>query len=226
MQLRGQRQSFIFQRIKILPFKIMKKLINLSRTEMLFLVMYDMTKIDKNLKFEDIVVEAFKKFPEDFHLRGYEEYPDSGDLVHKPLYSLRKKGYLEANNKVFSLTDRGLNFAMQISAAAEGEIIKSSARFSRFVEKEINRIKSTEGFKLFISGEKGEINDTDFYSYFGITPRTSKNNFHGRFNTITEVIEELSRKKDATEENNKIISYYKFLVDEKFKHIVEYFNKI
>ena len=187
--------------------------------------MYEMTKKDRNLKFEDIVIGAFKKFPEDFHLRGYAEYPDSGDLVHKPLYDFRKKGYLEANNKIFSFTDRGLNFAKQISDAMEGKTVKSSARFSRYAGKEIDRIRSTEGFGLFVRGEEEKINDTDFYSYLGVTPRTSKNDFLGRLSTVTEAIKELKEGKDVSDADRRIVDYHKFLLEDKFKNIIDYFNK-
>mgnify|MGYP001608998633 CR=1 FL=1 len=203
----------------------MKKTINLSRSEKLLLVMHEMTKTDRNLKFEDIVVKAFKKFPEDFHLRGYQEYPDSGDLVHKPLYDFRKKGFLEANNKVFCFTDRGLDFAKRISEIMGGKTIKSTARFSRYTEKEIDRIRSTEGFNLFDQGEIENINDTDFYSYLGATPRTSKNDFLGRLSTITDVVKELKDKKNAPSLDKKIVDYHKFLVEGKFKSIINFFEK-
>lgn len=203
----------------------MKDSFKLSRAEKLLLVMLKMSVKSRSLKFEDIVVNAFKKFPEDFHLRGYDNFPDSGDMVHKPLYDFRKKGFLEANNKVFSLTDRGMNCARQIAESMGGKKIKSIARFSRYAEKEIERIRSTEGFNLFVRGEVDKINDTDFYSYLGITPRTSKNDFKGRLNTIKDAIEELGVKKDTTNLDKRIIGYHKFLLEDKFKNIVDYFNK-
>lgn len=203
----------------------MKKPISLSRGEKLLLVMYEMAKKNRYLRFEDIVVGVFKKFPEDFHLRGYEKYPDSGDLVHKPLYDFRKKGILEANSKVFSFTDRGMNFAKQISDNLDGKIIRSAGRFSRYARKEIDRIKLTEGFKLFVLGELEKINDTDFYSYLGLTPRTSKNDFLGRLNTIADVIKELKDNKGTLPIDKKIINYHRFILDGKFKNIIDYFNK-
>src|SRR3989338_8681753 len=161
-----------------------QKNMTLSRAEKIMLAIYDMSAGKKvNLKFEDIVVAAFKKFPEDFHLRGYVSYPDSGDLVHKPLYDFRKKGYLEANNKVFSLTDRGLAFAEQLLKLIDGKKVESKGRMSRFAENEINRIEKSEGFGLFISGEKEKITDTDFYNYLSVTPRTPQNDFLGRLET-------------------------------------------
>jgi hypothetical protein len=203
----------------------MKKSIDLSRAEKLLSVMYEMNKTGGSLKFEDIVVNAFKKFPEDFHLRGYPEFPDSGDLVHKPLYDFRKKGFLEANNKVFAFTERGLSFAKQISEVAAGRTVKSAPRFSRYAEKEINRIRSTEGFSLFVRGENEKINDTDFYSYLGVTPRTSKNDFLGRLSTVTAAVDELKENKESSDSDKKILDYHRFLLDEKFKNIVEYFKK-
>ena len=187
--------------------------------------MYEMTQESRNLKFEDIVVNAFKKFPEDFHLRGYPEYPDSGDLVHKPLYDFRKKGFLDANNKVFSFTERGLSFAKQISELIKGKSVASTARLSRYADREIERIRSTEGFRLFSRGENETVNDTDFYAYLGVTARTSKNDFLGRLNTVSAAIEELSGAKEKTELDNAIIRYHEFLVNDKFKDVVDYFNK-
>jgi hypothetical protein len=202
----------------------MKKTIDLSRAEKLLVVMYEMAQENRNLKFEDIVVRAFKKYPGDFHLRGYAEYPDSGDLVHKPLYDFRKKGFLEANNKVFSFTERGQSFAKQVLEAIEGRAVKSSSRLSRYASREIERIRSTEGFKLFSHNEIEKINDTDFYAYLGVTARTAKNDFLGRLATVTASIEELKKAKEKTDIDKQIIEYHIFLLQDKFKNIVDYFK--
>ncbi|MDD5015675.1 MAG: hypothetical protein PHW73_11390 [Atribacterota bacterium] len=200
----------------------MAHIIDLSRSEKLILVMFEMG--GRNVKFEDIVVRAFKKFPSDFHLKGYEEYPDSGDLVHKPLYELRKKGLLEANNKIFSFTDRGLVIAREICDFSLGKTVKNTNRFSRYVDNEINRVRMTDGFKLFISGKQEEINDTDFYSYLSVTPRTSKNDFIGRLNNMNDIVKEMKERKDISELENNIVNYHNFILGEKFKSIVDFFR--
>lgn len=101
----------------------------------------------------------------------------------------------------------------------------STARLSRYADKEIDRIRTTEGFKLFSRGEKDTINDTDFYAYLGITPRTSKNDFLGRLNTVSAAVKELSEIKERTEFDKAIVEYHHFLVKDKFKDIIEYFNE-
>lgn len=195
-----------------------------SRAEKLLITMYKMSGgSKKSLKFEDIVIEAFKLFPQDFHLRGYPEYPDSGDLVHKPLYDSRKKGYLEASSKVFSFTERGLIYAQQVSKSG-GDRKETPGRLSRFAEKEISRIEKTEGFDLFIRGRIENITESDFYNYLGVTPRTSKNDFLGRVETVEAAIKELSSQKKLVSPRDRIEPYHHLLINERFKNIVDHFK--
>lgn len=198
----------------------------LSRPEKIMLAIYQLSGgKTTSLKFEDIVVAVFKKFPEEFHLRGYPIYPDSGDLVHKPLYDFRKKGYLEANNKVFSLTQRGIAFAEQLKNMTAGKEVKSDGRMSRFAEREISRIEKLEGFTLFVAGKKEKITDTDFYGYLGVTPRTSKNDFLGRLKTVETAVEELKAQKQIQPARKKISDYHVYL-SEKFKAITDHFKNV
>ncbi len=197
---------------------------NLSRAEKIMLVIYKISGgSKKNLKYEDIVVAVFKKFNDDFHLRGYPEFPDSGDLVHKPLYDFRKRGLIEANNKVFSLTDRGISFAEQLTNLTKGKNLTSNGRLSRYTEKEVSRIESLEGFILFTKDKKEKITDTDFYTYFGVTPRTPRNDFLGRIKTVHDAIQELGKQKSIPPSHEQICKYDKFLT-EKFKGIISFFK--
>jgi hypothetical protein len=205
---------------------MIQKNANLSRADKIMLTIYEMGGGKKgSLKFEDIVVAVFKKFPEDFHLRGYAEYPDSGDLVHKPLYDFRKKGYLEASNKVFSLTDRGIDFAKRLIDFVQGKNVISDGRLSRYAEKEISRIESLEAFLLFLDNKSERITDTDFYTYLGVSPRTSKNDFLGRLKTLQDAIQELSQQKKINIARNRILEYHKYMM-EKFSSIIDHFKII
>ena len=198
---------------------------SLSRADKIMISLHEMSNGKKiNLKYEDIVVYVFKKFSDDFHLRGYPEYPDTGDLIHKPLYDFRKKGFLEANNKVFSLTDRGLSLGEQLAFIVSGKNIKAVGRLPRFAENEILRIEKSEAFILFLKDEKDKITDTDFYNYLSVTPRTSRNDFLGRLETVTSAVKELSSQKYLDPPRSHILSYHSYLL-ERFSPIIKYFNK-
>jgi hypothetical protein len=185
---------------------------NLSRSEKLILFLYE--KGDgrsAKVRYEDIVVGIFKKYPHDFHLKDYPEYPDSGDMIHKPLYDSKKKGYLNAANKVFALTDRGIEYAKQLSESKTGPELISKDRLSRNTGIELARIKNLEGFELFTKGEIQKLTDNDFYDYLGVTVRTQKNAIMGRLDTLEAVYRDL-KEHDDNAVASKVVEYHEFLM--------------
>lgn len=196
---------------------------NLSRGEKILLCLFELSHGKTKIRYEDIVVGLFKKYPHDFQLKGYPQYPDSGDLVHKPLYDFKKKGYMTAANKVFSLTDRGVEFAKQLAKNNKKTTADSTDRLSRSTEIERSRVKGLEGFLLFLEGEKEKLSDNDFYNYLGVTVRTSKSAFIGRLETMSAVAAEL--KKGGKGNTYKgLVDYHNFLL-KKFDRTITFFTK-
>jgi hypothetical protein len=168
----------------------------------LLLVIYAMlSKKQKVLKYEDIFVKAFKKYPSDFHLRGYPQFPDTGDSSQRPLYTLRREGFIQVHNKFITLTEKGITFVEKLKNTKPGPS-KSSERFSRDITNEIERIKNTEAFQLFSIGQKEQIVDSDFFAYLGTTVRAERTDFRSRVRTIQDVIEAI-----------KINDEYKVFID-------------
>lgn len=113
-----------------------KKQVALSRGEKILLVLYELAnKSRKSIRYEDIVVRAFETYPDDFHLKGYPQYPESGDLVHKPLYDYKKKGLVLAGQKMFALTEKGLVAVEKLKGAISGLSVVNTERMSRDIEK-------------------------------------------------------------------------------------------
>ncbi len=196
----------------------------LSRLEKLILFLYEKGNGQPvKVRYEDIVVGVFKKYPHDFHLKDYPEYPDSGDMIHKPLYDAKKKGYLNAANKVFALTDRGLDYAKQLAERGTGnKETVSKDRLSRNTTIEFARIKGLEGFELFVKGQGHKLTDNDFYDYLGVTVRTQKNAVIGRMNTLDAVQKEL-KNHDNNPTAVKVVEYHDFLVA-KNQSVVSFFT--
>src|SRR3990167_6618802 len=105
----------------------------LNRGEKILLFLYESEKDQKKrFVYEDIAVGLFKKYPDDFHLKGYPEYPDSSDSSQRLLYEFKKKGYVSAANKIFSLTDNGIEFAKVLSDRKSSIVNETSfGRLSR-----------------------------------------------------------------------------------------------
>ncbi len=194
--------------------------ISLSRGEKILYVLYLLSgKTRKSIRYEDIVVKAFETYPDDFHLKGYPQYPESGDLVHKPLYDFKKKGLIVAGNKMFALTEKGLVAAEHIESAVTGKTVSNTERVTRDIEKEVARVSKTSGFALFVKGEQENIVDTDFFEYIGATVRTSRNDFIGRLNTVTDVVKVTKDNKNPV--YAKLADYHKFMVA-KFDDVIQY----
>jgi hypothetical protein len=177
------------------------------------------------IRYEDIVAGVFRKYPHEFHLKGYPEYPDSGDMIHKPLYDFKKKGLVNAENKIFSLTPRGVDVARQLAADAATQDIGQidSDRLSRSSETEVSRIKALEGFALFRESNIESLSDSDFYAYLGVSVRTSKNAFKGRLETVEQVISDLRKRSDSPLQK-QIVAYHDFLM-QKNSGLIEYFTR-
>jgi len=198
----------------------------LSRAQKILVTLYQLSKATpKQVRFEEIAVGVYKNFPSDFQLRGYPQYPDTGDIVHKPLYSeLKKSGYVLSGNKYFSLTTKGLSFANQLTKfltqsdsnnIPDANIIKLTAD----QQKELERLKSSSAVGLFLKGQKNEILDIDFYSYLGVTVRTDKNNFIGRLSVVQDAIMAIKGKSGTLYQS--LHDCHQYLL-EKFKENVDY----
>lgn len=175
--------------------------------------MYELSEAQNvPLNYEDIVVAAFNKYPEDFHLRGYPHYPDSAD-ISKPLYTtLKKKGYVISGGKKFQLTELGLRAAREL----QGKLKSGIKRLPRDLEKEINRIKNSEGFQLFLEGKEEKLIDSDFYDYLGVTVSTPKNIFLGKLNLIKTAIKTLKELNDEPT-TRELQKFHKLMIT-KFKN--------
>lgn len=202
-----------------------KEKIKLSKPNKILLAMLELSGGKKTaIKFEDLVVALFKNYKEDFHLRGYPKYPDS-ESVNKAIYSnLKRNGFVDYGNKVFSLTDKGLNFVKDLKKSVINKKITSHTRLPRFVEREIIRIKKLDGFKLFLNNNLEKIFDTDFYNYLGMSVKTEKDEFLGRLRILEDTMDELKKKKNQDLIFEQIIKYHDFIVD-KFKNIINYNKK-
>ena len=197
---------------------------DLSRGEKILTFLYEFGDGGRTkIRYEDIVAGLFKKYPHDFHLKGYPEYPDSGDLIHKPLYDFKKKGYLNAANKVFSLTERGVEHAKQLLSGSPVSSGSINERLSRSATTELSRVKNLEGFGLFAKGEQGKLSDTDFYAYLGVTVRTQKNTFIGRVETMNAIVEELGHH-EVDSLYLAVRKYHDFLM-EKHRDVIDFFKK-
>lgn len=179
---------------------------------------------NKQVRFEDIAVSAYKNFTADFQLKGYPQYPDTGDIIHKPLYSeLKKHGYVLSGNKYFSLTRKGIEYAKNLLKSStnseKGNRKETYIKLKADQQKELDRLKSSTAVTLFLEGKKENILDIDFYSYLEVTVRTNKNSFLGRLSTVEDVIDATKGRSEKL--YKKLIECHEYLIN-RFKGNIEF----
>jgi hypothetical protein len=193
--------------------------IKLSKLDKILLALGELADSSKkNLKFEDIVVAIFSKFPEDFHLRGYKKYPDA-DIIRRSLYTFRENGMLLARNMIFSLTDKGIDEANKLRSAISKKKINIEPKLDRYVEKEIKRIKNLSAYKLYIKGKSDNILDTDFFDFLGISVKSDRIEFKSRMKTISDVDKAAKKIKDSN--LNSVLDFYDFMI-KRYREIIDY----
>jgi len=184
------------------------------KKDKIIVILYQMSQGSRAvLNFEDVIVKLFKQYPKDFHLRGYPQYPDSSN--HQSFYSLRRDGLIQIRNKLVSLTEKGLTYAHKLVNIQKNFSNKYSQEISRDKLNEIERIKNTDAFKLFITNKKDQIVDTDFFEYLGTTVRSERTDFKARIKTVENVIETIKDNNEYV----KIIELHHYLL-EKFNNVV------
>ena len=197
----------------------MKKL-NLLKQHKILMLLFELSEgKKKNLKFEDIVVALFKKFPKDFHLKGYSKFPDSGDSIKRPLYTFRDTGVLKVRNMIFTLTDKGIEMGEKLKKQIGKSEIITEENFDRYIEIEINRIKNLESFRKFIKGKHEEILDTNLFDYLGTSVKAERMDFKSRINIMNEVAKVLQAQKGKL--YSELLNFHNFVV-KKFKKEINY----
>lgn len=197
-----------------------------ERPEKILVAMLDLSGgSTKPLKYEDIVVKAFKLFPDEFALRGYPEFPDSSD-IHKPLYGpLKREGFVRSANKTFALTPRGIDQAERLArnGARPGAASRSEAteRLPRDLAAEVDRMLGSAAARLFAEQQDGRILDTDFYAFVGCTVRTPRNDFLGRVRSTAVAVEAAASQKQPSPEASRFLRKLWSHLEARFADLIE-----
>lgn len=170
-----------------------------ERNQMILAAMLEVSgSTTKLCAYEDIVVKAWRLFPQEFGLRGYvDQFPDSSDL-HKPLYGpLKREGFVRVQNKKFGLTERGLAVARDLRQPVDADS-RQGARVRRDQLIEVERLSKKAAVKLVQEERAGELLDTDLYDFYGVTVRTKQAAFEGRVRTVDDAIDAAVAAQDSS----------------------------
>jgi hypothetical protein len=139
---------------------------------------------------EDLVIAAWKKFPEAFGLEGYPDHPDSNRILTRIMgkKGLRGRGWLlKVGEKRYQLTEAG-RIASRALLARDQEDTSVRASLSRVQKHLLRRLLESKAVKKYRLGEAGDIIFHDACAFWEISPRSVANTLKANIATIEAVI--------------------------------------
>ncbi len=104
----------------------------LTAAEKVLVSCYDLYKSNNTFSAEDLTVKCWENYPEDFSLRGYNQYPNSNAVL---LHLMNKNGALLKNGwinkvqkKIYSITDTGISHVTKNLIKIDNSQEKNSIR--------------------------------------------------------------------------------------------------
>lgn len=151
----------------------------LTQPEMVLISMYRFSKgTTTKIPYEELVLQAWRDFPEAFSLRNYPEYPDASD-IHKKLYggTLKNDGLVVSlGDKNFRLTEKGIVRAEEIFVSIEGHSEANESpditRLARDEERFIESALRSRPFRTWISSGQEKLTDYDVRVLFQFSTGT------------------------------------------------------
>jgi len=128
----------------------------------------------RRVPYEDLVLQAWRDFPAEFSLRNHPEHPDASD-IHKRLYqTLKPKGLVvSVGNKIFRLTERGVETARNLESAISGRTAQATPkRLGRSEETLIEQAMHSRAYVTWNAGEKDRLIDYDARMFFQFSTGT------------------------------------------------------
>jgi hypothetical protein len=146
---------------------------------------------------EDLIVAAWQRYRDSFGLSGYPSedglpaYPDSNRVLVEIMGSkpLRQKGLLtKVGAKVYQLTESGKLRAKELSKSAE-DVSFVRLTFDRRATDRLKGLLNSRALQKWREGRSEDITFYDACGFWGISPRSSANEFHAKVAGILTLLE-------------------------------------
>jgi hypothetical protein len=169
----------------------------LSVTDKLLIAAYEIDGCGKKIfSAEDLVICAWRRFPDVFGLRGYRDdsgrlsYPDSNRVFAEIMGSkpIRKRGFLKkVGTKMYQLTEGGREHA-RLLLVQKDKPSAEKAGLSREIEQQLKRLFEMKATDKVTRGHPEEITFYDACAFWGISPRSSSIELEGKIANFRELL--------------------------------------
>jgi DNA-binding PadR family transcriptional regulator len=126
--------------------------------------------------FEELVIQAWKDYPDQFSLRNHPEYPDSYRIYNRIYTTLITERWLVSLRKqVYRLTDKGLDLARELELrdpVRSKEKMPTKTKFTREEEEFLNSAIKSRALTTWKQNKKTDLIDYDARVFFQFSTGT------------------------------------------------------
>lgn len=194
--------------------------VGLSKGDKILLALCELEKkrpAGQKITKEDLVVKSWELFPQDFCIKGYVQYPNAD--TSKYFTVLFRNNLMRGGFYNFTITQKGIEHAEKLTHQKPQNKIVGGA--SRLIISELDRIKKSKVFRLFVTGETNFL-ESDLFEFLGTSVRSltssNKTMFEAKYKLITEEVIPFC-KIDNSQDSKKIIALW-IILCENFKGIL------
>lgn len=180
---------------------------------------------------EDLVVSAWKSFPNTFGLRGYRNekgelrYPDSNRVFAEIMGSkpIRKRGYLiRVGTKRYNITESGIEYA-KFLVKQDYKSAPQKAALPREIENKLKNLLDSRAVRKKKENRESDITFFDACNFWKISPGSSSIEFKGSIKNLNNI---LSTVKNIAVNNPITFKHSGKVIDKKDIDFLEKLNEI
>jgi hypothetical protein len=172
----------------------MKESEDISQAKMVLLAIYRVSQtVGNRIPFEDLVIQAWKDYPDQFSLRNHPEHPDSYRVYNRIYTTLITERWLVSLRKqIYRLTDKGIDIARELesrSSVKEKERTTKPTSFTRDEEEFFNHAVRSRALATWKQNKKTDLIDYDARLFFQFSTGTPVRERKRKLENAREAIE-------------------------------------
>jgi hypothetical protein len=172
----------------------MKESDDISQAKMVLLAIYRVSQtVGNRIPFEDLVIQAWKDYPDQFSLRNHPEHPDSYRVYNRIYTTLITERWLVSLRKqIYRLTDKGIDIARELesrSSVKEKERTTKPTSFTRDEKEFFNHAVRSRALATWKQNKKTDLIDYDARLFFQFSTGTPVRERKRKLENAREAIE-------------------------------------
>lgn len=204
----------------------MTTVIELSKSDKALIVIYELEKHRKGndkITVEDVAVRLWKKYPTEFSMKGYPQYPNVD--IQKYITKLLANHLINGGVFNYTITAKGTEHAKSLLSGKVATKAQITSEIRRDIKIEIERILNSKVFIYYTTTQKPRLVESDLFDFMGTSSRSlmthNQSIFISKYNTIVKDVIPFCQQQIKNDKRMEMILSLWRRLSEDFKTTIE-----